>query len=187
MSPQGGVTRRQVTTGAAALLAVGVAGCTSDDDPEAVTIGDDEACDQCGMVIADHPGPVGEVFFEDESPSDEGGPALFCSASCAYRYTLDREAEGWTREAMFLTDYSSVVYEITGDGTPVISAHLEASAFGNAEDLEVVVDSDVEGAMGPSLIPFSDGGDVAAFQKEYGGQRMAAADVDDDTLAGIGR
>lgn len=187
MDHEGGVTRRRVTRGAAVLVAVGVAGCSGDDAPEAVTIESGDACDECGMVIADHPGPVGETFFEDESPRDDGGPALFCSASCAYRYTIDRENEGWTRRVMYLTDYSSVDYEVTGDGAPVITAHLEASAFGNVDDLEVIVDSDVEGAMGPSLIPFSAGDDAAAFHDEYGGQRMAATDVTDDTLAGIGR
>ena len=183
-----GLTRRGMVAGTATLLAL--AGCQSSspgDASEPVTIEDGDNCDQCGMVISEHPGPVGETYFEENSPADGDEPAQFCSASCAYRYTIDRENEGWSTVAMFLTDYSSVDYEVSGSETKLISAHFEAAAFAATDALDVVVDSDVEGAMGSSLIPFSETDDAEAFADEYGGQRMAATDVTDETLAGIGR
>jgi nitrous oxide reductase accessory protein NosL len=181
------VTRREVTKSAAAVTVAALAGCTGEETPDPVDIESGDECDECGMVITDHPGPVGEAYFEENSPADGDEPAKFCSASCAYRYTIDRENEGWSTVAMFLTDYSSVDYEVSGSETKLISAHFEAAAFAATDALDVVVDSDVEGAMGSSLIPFSETDDAEAFADEYGGQRMAATDVTDETLAGIGR
>jgi len=181
------LTRRTVTKSAAAVTVAALAGCTGEETPDPVSIESGDECDECGMVITDHPGPVGETYFEENSPADGDEPAQFCSASCAYRYTIDRENEGWNTVAMFLTDYSSVDYEVSGSETKVISAHFEAAAFAATDALEIVVDSEVEGAMGPSLIPFSETDDAEAFGDEYGGQQMAATDVTDETLAGIGR
>jgi len=63
------------------------------------------------MIIADHPGPVGQIHFEDDEP--EGGrPGQFCSSTCTYTYRFDAEDAGRTVRAAFLTDYSLVDQEV---------------------------------------------------------------------------
>ncbi|WP_324664432.1 nitrous oxide reductase accessory protein NosL [Haloarcula sediminis] len=168
-------TRRRVLATATALA---LAGCQSGaDGPETVTIGDEANCDQCGMVIADHPGPVGETYYEDNTPTG-GEPALFCSTICTYRHRFQKEQEGWAPAATFLTDYSSVDYDVRTDGgATVLTHHLDASAFAGTADLTVVANSDVQGAMGAAIVPFTDSDDAEGFAEEYGGQTLPATDI----------
>ena len=173
-------TRRTVLTAVGSGLAVGLAGCLGDDDfPEPVSLDDGQACDQCGMVNDQHPGPTGQVFFEDHPP-DEERPAWFCSVICTYTYRFDRENEGEEPIVTYLTDYSDVDYSVDNGDDPMMSAHLSADGYREESELSVVVGSDVYGAMGPELIPFSDPDDAAAFADEYGGEVRSASDVDQE-------
>ena len=170
-------TRRGVLAGTATLLAL--AGCQrGTDSAEPVSIGDGENCAQCGMVISDHPGPVGETYYEDHTPTGNDGPALFCSTTCTYRHRFANEQEGWTPAATFLTDYSAVDYDVRTDGgATVLTHHLDAAAFAPTAELTVVANSDVQGAMGTAIVPFGEGDDAEAFAEEYGGQTLAATDI----------
>lgn len=173
------LTRRRFGGTLAAMVAL-TAGCLGDDSADVmpVSLDGERACDQCGMMIEDHPGTVGQVHFADDDP--EGGrPAQFCSATCCYTYRFDAEAGGRDPVETFLTDYSSVDYEAyqEGDDT-MLSSHVAADAFGREPDLTVVADSDVVGAMGPDLVPFGDSDDAEAFAAEHGGQTLDAVDVD---------
>ncbi|WP_324761068.1 nitrous oxide reductase accessory protein NosL [Haloarcula montana] len=172
-----GPTRRDVLTGTAALLTL--AGCQSGGEPSApVTIAADENCDQCGMVISEHPGPVGETYYRNNTPTRHGEPARFCSTICTYRHRFAKEQEGWTPATTFLTDYSAVDYEVRTDGgATVLTRHLDASAFAASTELTVVANSDVESAMGTAIVPFGDEGDAESFTEEYGGQTLPAEDI----------
>jgi len=172
-----GLPRRRVLAGAATLLAL--AGCQSDSDTaEPVSIGDGENCLQCGMVISDHPGPVGETYYQENTPNGRENPIMFCSTVCTYRHRFAKEQEGWAPAATFLTDYSAVEYDVRTDGgATVLTHHLDAAAFAPASDLTVVANSDVQGAMGTALVPFSDSADAEAFVEEYGGQTLPAEDI----------
>jgi len=70
-------------------------------------------------------------------------------------------------------------------GELVISAHLEAEAFTRAGELTYAVDSDVQGAMGGSLIGFSDADDADAFTEEYGGTRVEHGDITREMVASL--
>jgi len=183
MQPTQGASRRRrtVLTALGSGLAVGLAGCLGDGDdlPEPVSLDDGQACDQCGMVNDQHPGPTGQVFFEDHPP-DEERPAWFCSVICAYTYRFDRENEGEEPIVTYLTDYSDVGYSVDNGDEPMISAHLSADGYREESELSVVVGSDVYGAMGPELIPFGDPADAEAFADEYGGEVRSASDVDQE-------
>lgn len=183
------VTRRGVLSGAAAASVVplaGLAGCLGGDVPEPVSLDGDQTCDHCGMVISEHPGPAGQTFFEGNVPEGRDGPAWFCSSKCTYNYGFQREEEGRSVEVSYLTDYSGVDYSVEGEGgSLVITAHLEADAFADASELVLVAGSDVQGAMGSSLIPFSDTADAEAFAEEYGGEVVPHAEVTPDLLAGL--
>lgn len=169
------------TTGAAML----VAGCLGDEDPEPISLDGERACDRCGMIIEDHPGPVGQIHFEDDEP--EGGrPAQFCSSVCTYTYRFNAEEEGRTPRTTFLTDYSRVEEEVFESGSDlVISSHVEADAFAPTTELTLVVGSEVSGAMGPALVPFSDGDDLTAFIDEYGGADIGAESIDRATVENL--
>lgn len=184
------MSRRRALAGIGGGLATAAAGCLggSNETSESITpvsIADDQACDQCGMIIADHPGTVGQVHFEDDEP--EGGrPAQFCSGTCTYTYRFDAEDNGRTPLATFLTDYSTVDYEVYEEGSDtMLSSHTDADAFARATALTIVARSEIVGAMGPDLVPFSEDADAESFVAEYGGESMPATEVDRATLEAL--
>jgi nitrous oxide reductase accessory protein NosL len=180
-------SRRRLLAGVGAGLSLAAAGCLGEETASItpISLDGERACDQCGMIIEDHPGPVGQIHFEDDGP--EGGrPGQFCSSTCTYRYRFDAEAEGRTVAAAFLTDYSAVDYEAFEEGSDTMfSSHVEREAFARVTALTVVARSEVVGSMGPELIPFSEAGDVDAFVEEYGGEPMPATDVERSTLEAL--
>jgi copper chaperone NosL len=192
-SPVAKLSRRRalglVTSGAVVALA----GCLGDDSeavPEPVALDEGRSCDQCSMQIDVHPGPVGQSYYLDDAPEAlgdrEDGFAHFCSAWCTYTYIFDHAESGPEPAGSYLTDYSTVDYTVSGEGgATVISAHLGADAFARAEDLTYAVGSDVEGAMGGSLIGFSDSGDTEAFVDEYGGTVVDHGDITSQTVANL--
>lgn len=186
-------TRRSVLA-TVAVGGVGVlAGCLGGDEagPEPVTLDEGQECDYCGMQIDMHPGPVGEAYYGDDAPEalpDDrpNGLAWFCSTKCTYNYRFENEQRGYEPQQSYGTDYSSVDYEIVDEGgATVISAHLEAAAFGDLQALTFVVGSDVEGAMGKSLIGFSDSDDASSFADEHGGELVVHGEVSRELLSGL--
>ncbi|MFA9425437.1 nitrous oxide reductase accessory protein NosL [Natronorubrum sp. A-ect3] len=183
------VTRRTVLGGVGAVCLGSIAGCLDGDDasvPDPISIDDDQSCDQCTMVIGNHPGPAGQAHYEDPTEVvDDDRPAQFCSSLCAYAFTFDNEATA-EPEGIHLTDYSTVDYTVSDDnGSTTISRHLEADDFENASALTLVTDSDVDGAMGASLIPFSDADNADAFQDEYGGDIYDHDDITQELIMSL--
>lgn len=189
-SPTGLISRRKMLSIAATGGVVALAGCLGDEDvPDPVSLDQGQSCDQCNMQIEMHPGPVGQAYYLDDPPVDlperEDGLAHFCSSWCTYIYTLERESEA-EPAGIYTTDYSAVEFSLSEDGgVTVISAHLEADAFEDAAELTYVVDSDVEGAMGASLIGFSDSSDAEAFAEEHDGMLIDHDDVTLEVVASL--
>ncbi|RKD88976.1 nitrous oxide reductase accessory protein NosL [Halopiger aswanensis] len=197
-----GPTRRAALIGAALTGLGTLAGCLgggsgggeSMSDP--ITIESEMQCDNCTMTIGDYPGPAGQSFYEDAAAvlgsgsaggegDDQDRPAQFCSSRCTYNFTFENESEQ-EPEVSYLTDYSAVDYEIdTGGDEPEISRHLDADGFAPATDLTFVVDSEVRGAMGASLIGFSDGDDADSFQEEYGGDRYEHDEINRELIQSL--
>jgi nitrous oxide reductase accessory protein NosL len=185
-------SRRAILVGGAGL-AVGLAGCLTDDGsdgaeadaPDPVTLTQADQCELCGMVIPNHPGPVAEIFYADRQPSGHENPARFCSTWEAFSYDFDRRDRDWERTAFYVTDYSTVDYDLISDaGDTLLSTHVEASAFAAATAVTFVVGSEVKGAMGRDLIGFSDREDAKSFQREHGGE---LATLDEITEATVGQ
>ncbi|EMA64813.1 nitrous oxide reductase accessory protein NosL [Halorubrum kocurii] len=180
-------SRRRLLVGVGTGLSLAAAGCMGDESASItpVSLDGERACDECGMIIEDHPGPVGQIHFEDDEP--EGGrPGQFCSSTCTYTYRFDAEDAGRTPLATFLTDYSAVDYEVFEEGSDTMfSSHVESETFARTTELTVVARSEIVGAMGPELIPFSEEGDVESFVEEYGGEPMPAEDVERSTLEAL--
>lgn len=105
-------------------------------------------------------------------------PAWFCSTVCTFDYYFEKEEADRTPVVRYVTDYSSVDYEIVEEGPSLfVTAHLEAGSFVDADETWLVVDSEVRGAMGVSLVPFSDRGDAEEFQGDHGGDVLPFEDV----------
>lgn len=185
-----GIDRRAVLAAAGGGTVVALAGCLGvfddEDIPEPVSLGEGQACDQCNMIIDRHPGPVGQSYYLDDVPTAledrEDGHAHFCSTWCMYSFNLDQEDRGFDVTGSYGTDYSSVEYEIGEDAgalviDPTPHPNLGAEAFERVSELVFVVDSDVEGAMGSSLIGFSVETDASAFADEYSGELLEDDDI----------
>lgn len=178
-------TRREVLVGAALAGAGSIAGCLGDEDvpeeaPEPVALDGGKLCDVCGMVIEDHFGPNGQVFYADEYPPGREGPAWYDSVRELFVDRFAQEERGHEPVATYVVDYARVDYEVREQGgTGYLSTHVEADSFVDAEDVVFVVESAVEGAMGPDLVPFTDEGVAESFVDAEGGR---IAEYDDVTL-----
>ena len=186
--PPASPTRRSLLTASGGLAAAGLAGClggAADGElPEPVSLNAEQACDECAMIIQDHPGPTGQIYFSSLH-DDRDGPAWFCSGVCAYVYRFNRVAEGATPIGTYLTDYSSIDYELSDDPDPFISPALTAETFRPEAELFAVVGSDVRGAMGADVIPFSLREDAESFASTHGGSVRAASDIDRELIDGV--
>lgn len=169
------ITRRRVLSGTAVATTALVAGCVQRDggadvptDPIDLA---GEVCEVCGMVIDEHPGPNGQVFFADGNPPERDGPARFDSLPCLRNYLLEADRNGWEPVAVLVTDYSTLDYGIeTIGGRTYISSHTEPDDFADATTLVYLIGSIVEGAMGVATVPFSDADDAETLVDEYGGE-----------------
>jgi nitrous oxide reductase accessory protein NosL len=167
------VPRRTVLAGAGSLAAVSVAGCLGGDGsaPAAIAVTDAAACDECGMVISKHPGPNGEIYWADTDPESRDPPFWFDALKqCFFPHYFEGTDAGQSLDAAYVTDYSAVDYSVNSEGgASYITSHTGADAFADATELQYVVESSIEGAMGPDFVPFSDGSDAETFADEYGG------------------
>lgn len=161
-----------------------MAGCVGgggdEELPEPIALDAGQSCDECGMIIRDHPGPVGQTYYAENTPEgrDEGEPAQFCSLVCLFDFYYAKREQGWEALVHYVTDYSAVDYEVRQEGQSLfLSAHLGADSFVEGDRTTLVVDSEAKGAMGPSLVPFSERGNAVAFQEEYGGELLAFGEV----------
>ena len=185
-------TRRSVLGTVVAGVTCGVAGClgSSETVPDARSLdGEQHHCDECNMIIHNHPGPVGQSFYLDDAPQSiddrEDGIAWFCSTLCLYQFASDADRRGFEPVGSYGTDYSAVNYELRENGTTAISEHVNADAFVSTTDLTYVVDSDVYGAMGSSLIGFSNDDDATAFAETHGGELFEEDEITDELLAAL--
>lgn len=184
-------TRRAYLTVIGTTAGVALAGCTGSDDqrttappPEPVDLSGGKQDDQGGMVIGEHYGPNGQLFYHDHTPDGHNNPAEFMSLTAGlFPYYFSHREKDWTLVAAYATDYSAVDYDLTTvEGTTYISSPTAASSFGPARELTYVAGSDVTGGMGKALVPFSSGDDVSSFIDEHGGRRLAFDDVTPDWL-----
>jgi copper chaperone NosL len=151
----------------------------ADDTPTPVSLSGEKQDDQGGMVIGKHGGPNGQIFYAENSPEGRENPAWFHTLTYGlFPYYFERKRRGWTAEVVYVTDYSNVDYTVReGGGRAVVSSPTAADTFGDAEAMTYVVESTVEGGMGPAMLPFSAGGDADAFVDEYGGRRLAFGEI----------
>lgn len=173
------VSRRQLLTGAAAASVPLLAGCLGGngggdgETPDAIALDGPKQCDVCGMVIEDTHGPNGQTFFEGDYPPERDGPAWYDSIRelCTDRFARETRHEP---QVTYVTDYSAVEYttEEAEDRT-FISGAVAVDSFVPATEAVFVIESGVEGVMGPDLLPFSEQADAEAFVDTHGGRVLS--------------
>lgn len=156
----------------------------SSDPPDPVALSTAAQCDACGMVVGDHPGPNGEIFYREERPATHDNPARFDSLrGCLFPYYFEHERLGWEAVAVYVTDYSTVDYTLSSEGDRTfVSSHTGAGSFTDARAASYVVGSGVHGAMGEDLVPFSARADAESFATDHGGEVLGFDDVSPETL-----
>jgi copper chaperone NosL len=179
---------RRTTLGALGSLlgSGGLAGCLGGSTrPDPVDLSGGKADDQGGMIIGKHGGPNGQIFYANHSPEGHDNPAWFHTLAFGlFRYYFRHERRGWEAEAIYVTDYSSLDYELTErDGRLYMPAPTAAETFGDAETMTYVMESDVHGGMGPELHPFSAADDARAFVDAHGGRMVTFDDVTPQLIA----
>lgn len=183
-----------MVAGIGAVVFTTSAGCLGDDSddtesdgpvPEPIDLSGNKQDDYGGMIIGDHFGPNGQIFYIDESPEGRENPAWFHTLTASlFPYHFERERQGWEAEVIYVTDYSRVDYEIEHHGEQsFISSHTGADSFERADDLQYVAGSDVLGGMGPDFMPFSDASDLDAFRDDHGGDVIEFSEIDEDRIA----
>lgn len=186
-----GSTRRSVLGVVGMSATAVVAGCLGGEQseqrapPDPVALSGGKQCDVCGMVIGDHAGANGQVFYSEQSPETHENPAWFDSLkACLFPYYFQHKRRDWESLALYVTDYSVVDYTITSrDDQKYISSHTAADTFSNAEELNYVVESRVHGAMGPDFVPFSAQTDAESFTEEYGGRIVQFDEITPDLVS----
>ncbi|WP_411969066.1 nitrous oxide reductase accessory protein NosL [Haloferax sp. YSSS75] len=183
------LTRRTAVKTVVGGLTAAVAGCMdggTESKPDPIDLSGGKEDDQGGMIIGNHAGPNGQIFYRDESPAGHDNPAWFHTLSMGlFPYYFDKRRQGWEAVAIYVTDYSSVDYELHEEsGKTYVSTYTAADTFGDAYEMTYVVESDVDGGMGPDLLPFSERAGADSFVAEYGGSTVEFDDVTSEWLAG---
>ncbi|WP_416841329.1 nitrous oxide reductase accessory protein NosL [Haloferax sp. DFSO52] len=184
-------TRRNLLKAVGIGAVTGVAGCLggggADDEqiPEPIDLSGGKQDDAGGMIIGDHFGPNGQIFYRDNSPDGHDNPAWFHTLSMGlFPYHFDRERQGWKALAIYVTDYSTVEYDLVEEaGETFISTHTAADTFGDATEMTYVVNSDVHGGMGKELHPFSSVDDAASFASEHDGSTVSHDEITREWLS----
>lgn len=155
------------------LVAAMFLGSCSDDTPverpEPQALTRDNIGYFCGMIVADHEGPKGQVILQNKTDA-----LWFSSVRDTLAYTrLPEEVDPVA--AIYVSDLSRAQsWENPG-----------ADAWVEIHDAVYVVGSTRTGGMGaPEVAPFSDRNDAERFAGEFGGQILTLDEVPYDALLG---
>lgn len=153
--------RRRLLLAGAALALAACGKNASRAEPREITR--QTACALDGMILADYPGPKGQIVYA------QGDPDFFCDTvelvSVALRpeqarpivgiYTQDMAAADWDHPQGHWIDAKSAWY---------------------------VLGSDAKGSMGPTLATFARAEDAQAYARRHGGRVLRLAQITPDMV-----
>ncbi len=156
----------------AVLVVLLTAGC---DDGKNVVSADPKSLDRdavghyCGMIIADHPGPKGQIFVEGRID-----PYWFSSVRDAIAFTLLPE-EPKRITGFYVNDAASI-----GDwDQPDIGAWI------GAQSAWYVIGSSRRGGMGAAeAVPFKEEANAGEFAAKFGGEIVTITQIPNDYILG---
>lgn len=156
-----------------ALAASLLAAC--DAEPEAVApvtpveVTSDAIGRYCGMLLADHEGPKGQIHL---AGSDE--PLWFSSV---------RDTIAFTRLPEESKDIAAIYVNDMGEAQTW--AQPEPGTWIEARDAWFVIESSRRGGMGaPEAVPFSDEAAAEAFRSAHGGKLVRFDDIPENYVLG---
>ena len=152
-----------------------LAGCAPDTvpPPPPQEVGDASSGHYCGMPLAEHPGPKGQVFLK----SAPGKPVWFTSVRDAVAFTLLPE-EPKDIAAIYVNDMGRA----TSWEQPAAGSWIEA------RQAWFVLDSGRKGGMGAAeAIPFGTQAAAEAFRAANGGRLARFAEIPRDYVLGDGK
>ncbi|MCG8508459.1 MAG: nitrous oxide reductase accessory protein NosL [Rhodospirillales bacterium] len=123
----------------------------------------------CGMIVADHPGPKGQIFVEGRID-----PYWFTSVRDTIAFTLLPE-EPKRITGIYVNDTARI-----GDWEAP-----EMSSWIGAETAWYVIGSSRRGGMGAAeTVPFKEKQQAAAFAEDFGGHVVAFSEIPTDYVLG---
>lgn len=151
---------------AASIAALTLAAACADRSavPAAIELSDAALCSMDGMLVADFPGPKGQILY------DQGPPDVFCDTyellsallapeqqkRVAAAYTEDMAQTSWEKPRGHWIDARTAFY---------------------------VAGSKRTGSMGPTLASFARQADAQAFARDNGGKVLRFADITPQMVA----
>lgn len=149
----------------AALAAITLAGCSSDEQqtaakPDPVHFDSGDECHVCGMVITNFPGPKGQAFTERQQHTRK-----FCSTKDMFAWFLQPENEN--------RDHTLYVHNMAETHWD----HPDDTHLIDAREAFYVVGSERTGAMGPTLASFETESEATDFAATYGGEILSFDDI----------
>lgn len=156
-------TRRRLLCGCAALAAVALAGCGRKDEAADAgrphEIAAQSSCSLDGMLLADYPGPKGQIIYRGDSQVN-----WFCDSVELLNALLKPEQV-----------------------RPLLTAHVQDMAkadwdkpvghWVDARQAFYVLGSKRHGSMGPTAASFAEEGAAKAFAAQWGGRVLRYAEI----------
>lgn len=173
MSRRAALSVRVVRAIAAVATAVLLAGCGKEAPPPPMPHADEVTYASvgryCGMPLADHEGPKGQIHLQGQAE-----PVWFSSVRDAIAFTrLPEEPRDIT--AIYVNDM----------GRAKNWTRPEPGTWTDARSAWFVIDSDARGGMGaPEAVPFSDKAAAEAFKAQRGGRVLRLAEIPDSYVLG---
>lgn len=137
---------------------------------QAVAMENSDECHLCGMLIANFPGPKGELFRQGVTKADGNMVKKFCSTRDMFSFYLDPENKR-NVTTILVHDMSKAPWDKPND-----------NYFIDARTAWFVVGSTKTGAMGKTLASFSTKTDADAFAVEFGGQSIHFDAINNEIL-----
>ena len=194
--------RRRFITGAATAGLLSLAGCAQNEraggqPPDPVDLSGQKTDFNGGMIIGDHGGPNGQIFYQDTEPQPRQGAGVEGDSpdNLAWFHTLvyglfpyhfEMRNSGAEAAAIYVTDYSLVDWELSSDAMTMPSP-TSPKTFADATELTYVAGSDAKGGMGATLLPFSNSDDAAQLTNEYNGRTISYDYIDRKIISGVRR
>jgi copper chaperone NosL len=162
------LTRRRLLCGCAGLAALGtLAGCGSSDAAAPVAAADfghDANCALDGMLLAEYPGPKGQIHYAGAS-----APDWYCDSVELLNVLLRPEQQRPIRAA-FVQDMAAADWQ-----RPV-------GHWIDARQAHYVLGSRKKGPMGATAASFRDAAAAQAFAAQHGGKVVAFAAIKPDMV-----
>ncbi|HEU0278101.1 MAG TPA: nitrous oxide reductase accessory protein NosL [Rhodanobacteraceae bacterium] len=141
-------------------IAMLLAACSGTHAPArtAVAVQPDDTCAVCGMELSHSPGPRAQAWV-----AGRARPLMFDSTRDFFAYILQPENQASLQE-LFVQDAARIDWQQPG---------RDAASFIDARRAVYVAWQPLPGSMGPTLAPFANRAEAAAFVRKHGGAVLA--------------